>query len=688
MSNYRFGLTTIGFWLILILNVVLFEGINFFANTPLTRFGASELILVSLLVAIPALIYYIIEKRKNKAKIGWGIFPIFIIFLFCGLFGIWFSQSSYTIDGVTFDYNVDLFQKLSWTIEVTIGLTVMYLAFAIFSKRILRVKSLRFILWLIVLAGIFCIVYSLATEFSSYQAIFLGEKENIMPIKSLFMNENSFGQMLLLSFFAVMMIDAIKCKWWHFIFFFILYAGLIFTTSYTSLLVASLGFTLYIVYLFFKSIKKHPYRNTILLSIYSTLIVGVICSFCFLNLSNVEFVQNLKEFIIDKILDKDYQTFTGRVQIWERAMSMLQTPLDFAFGKGYGNFTQLYHDYTFALKGIDLYHVDSTYVYIIGSYGILGLLTYASGIFALIVIAFYCMAKKRVFITMPALIILISLLVYDGFETYVLFMPNTIGTISFILIALPILIEFNHVRKVPYIESSLMTNNNNNHLNVINFSSKMIIQLSSIILSCLLLMCTINFVFLSKNLLVNTFVFVVLLLSYLLLPYLIAMWYKSTSHRVSVSRATILTLILFLIPVIPAISIGAFVNGSIELYLMIYVIVFAIILSIELVFTLVLQSNAKEFAMLIFKYTIRPTIIYFGLFLFVFIPTFYVMNLTFDFSIIALSSILILIGLLYLLSLYFLPNLKSVRLSNHIIVEQLNNRYLLKQKMVFVLNKI
>ena len=166
------------------------------------------------------------------------------------------------------------------------------------------------------------------------------------------------------------------------------------------------------------------------------------------------------------------------------------------------------------------------------------------------------------------------------------------------------------------------------------------------------------------------------------------MWYKSTSHRVSVSRATILTLILFLIPVIPAVSIGAFVNGSIELYLMIYVIVFAIILSIELVFTLVLQSNAKEFAMLILKYTIRPTIIYFGLFLFIFIPTFYVMNLTFDFSIIALSSILTLIGLLYLLSLYFLPNLKSVRSSNHIIVEQLNNRYLLKQKMVFVLNKI
>lgn len=685
MSRYRFGITTIGFWLILAITIVLMEGINFLLPIKQAPLSISDLTIVSLTIAFSALVYYIIEKRANKAKIAFGVLPIILILLFSGLFGIWYSPSEYTIGDVSFTYNVELITKVTWTLQLVIGLFVMYLAFGIFSKRILKVKSLRIIFWGIIVFALFTIIYSLANEFSSYQAIILGEKENIKSIKSIFINENVYGQMLLIGIMAFIAIDAIKSKWWHFIFFVILFAAMIFSTSFTSLLCAGLMFNLYIIYLFFKTIRKHPYRNTILISLYATFLVILVCCYCFLDVSNAEIIKNFSDFIENYILNKDYHTFTGRTYVWEFALSTLQTPLDYIFGKGYGNFNELVNAYRNAFNGGSMRAVDSTYVQILGSFGVLGLFVYVTAIFALIGIGIYCLAKKRVRIVLPSLILLITMLIYGAFETYILFLPNAAGMMSFVLIALPILIEFNRCRSKPYFEKSLMSLDN--QLNVMPFSNKMIVQFTSLILGTLLLIVSINFVYVQDLLIINALLFGVVLLLFIFYPYMLAMWHQSSSHRLVVFRCVVLTLILLLGPLAIAIPITTN-NFSEELFMAGYLIAFAIILSIELCITMIASSSPKQMIRLIFNYTIKPNIVFLVIFILLFVPPLYLLNAYFEFSKLFIIFSWLFIGICYPLSLYFIPNLGSSKSYYQIVINQLNNRYILKQKMLFVLNKI
>ena len=65
MSKYRFGLTTLLFWLILVFSVILVEGMNFSSKTFMTHLKLDELILVSIVVFGSILFYYIVEKKKK-----------------------------------------------------------------------------------------------------------------------------------------------------------------------------------------------------------------------------------------------------------------------------------------------------------------------------------------------------------------------------------------------------------------------------------------------------------------------------------------------------------------------------------------------------------------------------------------------------------------------------------------------
>ncbi len=689
MNRYRFGLTTCWFWLLIVIIVFLIEGANFLAIDPTSKFSVGDLVAISLLVVFVALVYYIVEKKFNKARVSWSMLPIVLILLATGLIGIWFSSDSYTINGVSFTYSAQLLDKVTWTIQLVLGLFFIYLAFGIFSKRIVRVKSLRPILWILVLACFFCIFYSYVVEVDAYKAIFAGDSENIVSIKSLFNNENNYGQLLLLTLGCLILLNAIKFRWWHFIFIIFIFINVIFSTSFTAILIMVLLIHLYIFYLYFRSLTKHPYRNTITLVIYITVLVLGFCTIAYVNITSIEYIKNLVAFINDKILSKDFTTLSGRSAVWIDALSLLQTPLDFIVGKGYGNFNSLYNAYVSTSKGvISRYSVESAYVEVLGSFGIVGLFIYITAIFLLISIAIYCLAKKRIKIVLPCFMMLICFLIYSAFETVIMFKPDTSGVYTFVIIALPILIEFNHVRKQNQLELSLMKNSEPNK-EVVPFSNKMVVQLTSTILAACLFINLLLFALLDEYLNLILIAFVINLLLFLFYPYMLAIWHKSYNRHLVVFRSTILTLILLLTPFALVIPITLFMSDiNLTLLMAFYLIGFAFILTIELIFTISIGSNARQMIRLMFNYGIKPHFLWMIILLAIFAPLCVYFNYVMNISYFVIFCLSILLFFVYIFGLYIIPNVSNCKKNHQIIINQVNNRYILRQKMLYILNRV
>lgn len=693
MSKYRFGLTTLLFWIILVFGVILVEGMNFLSFKYMSYFDLKELILISIVVLSSILIYYIIEKKKNRAKPSWLFLPFTVIFLICGIFGIWYNGPGiYTIKDVTFDYSPDLVNRLSWTIGLVVSTILVYLMLTIWSKRILRTKSLLFPLWMVVLVCIGAIVYSLIAEFESYKYIFTisleeGQKASYESIKSFFHNENNYGQLLMIGVFALIMIDALKHHWWHSLFMWLLYIAMIFSTSYTALSTTMLGIIVYYIYRFIATIKAKTFRNIFSLVGVFFLVGGLIALYAILYHLNVEFIINLTEYINSTILNKDFSTFTGRTIVWQRAFDLLNTPLQWIFGLGFRNFNHYYSSYVQALTGSTgpYLAVDSTYVQILGQYGILGLFTYVVFVVLFFALCIYCVAKKKDRVAFPAMILMVILMIYQGFETFVLFEMNTIGAVAFIIIILPPLIEYNNnVKSNPYLETQLMDERNDYSIN--KYSSKMIVQTLSMFLSAVVLGLGLSFVFNKGYLLPATFLISTFALLWFILPYLFAMWHKRASLKLLMARCIILSLLLVLIPLIVSLPLFITIEYNLVGYI-IYGCVFVLVMFIEFSFTLLIQSLPKEFIKLVWYFGIRPFVIPLAIVLTIALPLGICLNyfygLTMFSAIMFISAFLI----IYFLLVYFVKNIKNCKKHNQFLIDEMNNRFIRRQKMCIVLGK-
>lgn len=685
LERYRFSLTTIFFFFVIVLSCMLAEGVDFL-KVGYSPFTLKDSIFAASAVFIGLFTYIIVERKKNHAKIDWIILPFFLLMTVIGLVGLIdpyiANQTGQVVDEF---YNVTLDQLITNILILVLGNTTTYLLLGVVPKRIAKVNSLRIVYWCIVLVGIVAIIYSLIVEKDSYSLIFKaeeGEYVSYNSIKSFFYNENNYGQLLMLSILSVLLINACKPHWWHFIFIFVLFIGMVFSTSFTSIAVSLFAVFIYLLYELLYTWRKHVIRNCIYFGAVVFGVTGFIILFILLASKDVCPFSSLQTFIVEKILNKNFDTASGRTTVWQMSISTLVTPMQMMFGHGSGVTLPYIINYTSGVYGHTIKYTDSGFIEVLCTNGIFGLVVYITMIASLVALCFVLAIKKKQKIAIPILIMLISLTIYSVFESLIMFSPNTIGTVSSVLIALPLLIQFNKIHKQPVVQTNTMLIKINAH----KLTSGQIVTLYCLPFFLI-------DIFFATALLIPSFIpakicLVIIILStclFFTFPYLVAMIRRKSIGRWFLAKFIILLFMVLFIPGVSFLTLVLLKKGFTIACLVAGSIYLMMILVLDTFYFLTV-SSVKEFFCLIFKDMILtylfPLITY-GI---IFVPLTYLVisiQATFTAYMFYMGGMII----LFFVSMFILPSPFKSHKKFTRIMDELNARLLLAQKMVYALDK-
>ena len=684
LERYRFGLTTIIFFFVIVLSCMFAEGVDFFKE-GYTPFVLKDTIFAASSVFVAILVYVIIERKRNKAKIDWLILPFMLLLTTISIIGLvqpYIENAIHGNPGSEF-YVLDIGILIKNILIVVLCNTVTYLLLAILPKRIAKVNTLCVIYWCIVAFGLIAIGYSIIFEFDSYKAIFEdGSTDGYNSIKSMFYNENNYGQLLMLCIMTLIVINAAKPHWWHFLFVLVLFVGMIFSTSLSSLAISLLAIFIYLLYELVYTWKRHVIRNCLYFALVVFGITALVIAFIVCAEADIKPFSSLQTFISEYIFDKNFETASGRTTVWTMSLSALTTPMQTLFGLGNGVALPYITNYVASVYSAKILHVDSGFIEVVVTNGIAGLVVYISMIACLIVLCFVLAIKKKQKLAIPILIVLICTLLYSSLESLVLFSPNTIGVTTSVIIALPLLIQFNKIKKVPVVQTNTM----NIKINAHKLTSGQIVTLYALPFFLII-------IFFLTALLIPSFIptnfclaiIIISLAIFLTLPYLVAMIRRKSIGRWFLAKFIIMLVLTLLIPGLSflvlyligkGMTISLIVAGSVYLFMIMFLDGFYF-------FTV---SNVKEFFTLIFKNIILmysfPLLVY-GI---IFVPLTLILvslNATFTAYIFYMGAMI----LVFFMSMFVIPTPTRSNKFMIRLMDELNARLLLAQKMVFALDK-
>lgn len=685
LEKYRFGLTTFVYFFVVVFACMFIEGMDFFKD-GYSAFTLKDTLFASSCMLIGIVFILFLEIRRNRAKIDWLILPFILLLTVISLVGIYEPYIAYWSSGVapTEYYNLTNTNLVFCTLATIFGNTLLYISLAIIPKRIAKVNSLAFIYWFIVAVGLFAIVYSLIVEKESYRLIFSGEAKQLgyNSIKSFFINENNYGQLLLLCIIAVLLLNACKPHWWHFIFVAVLFIGMIFSTSLTSIVITLVALFSYLLYEMIYTFKRHTVRNLAYFTGVIFGVTGIIILFVILAKEQVPFFVEIQEFIVERILDKNFTTASGRVGVWKRALETLQTPTQWLFGLGGYQAIPYVGQYTLVNYGRANFAIDSGIIEVLVTHGIIGLVVYITILACFIALCIVLTFRRKQKLGVPILIFTVSLTVYSMFESLIFFRINTIGMVTLGLLFMPALIQYNKTKTIPVVETNVMSIRINAH----KLTSSQIVTLYAfppfLLASFFITALTIPS-FISNKLCV-----VIIALSALVfftLPYLVAMIRRKSIGKWFLLKFIILLSLILAIPGI-CFLVTLFVNKSLIISLIVGGSAYLFVFLVLTVFYFLTVSSVKEFFALVFKDLILTYLFPVLTYLIVIIPlTFLVISLNASFTAyifyLGTSTLIFFIMMLYVPS-PFKSNKKFIRL-----IDELNARLLLSQRMVFVLDK-
>ena len=370
------------------------------------------------------------------------------------------------------------------------------------------------------------------------------------------------------------------------------------------------------------------------------------------------------------------------MNIWRRCVSALETSEQLLFGIGYGQTLPYITSFYKTNFGASVKDIDSGLIEILCTTGIVGFVIYVSLITSFMVLCFVLTIKKKQKLGVPLFIFLFFALIYSMFESLIFFRLNTIGMVSVGLLFIPILIQFNKIRSKPVLEMNLMTIKINPH----KLTSGQIVTLYSFPLFLIIsFFATALFIpsFIPPNLCWTIIIICTLL--FFTFPYLIAMIRRKSIGKWFVVKFIILSIMLL---AIPAASFGALylLGKGLKIALIVAIATYFAIYFVLTIFYFVTISSVKEFFTLIFKNLILTYLSPLLTYAIIIVPlTLLAVSLqaTFTAYIFYLGFTMI---LFFILMLYIPSPFKSNKTFKRLI-DEVNARLLLAQKMAFVLDK-
>jgi len=339
-NKFRFILNTIIAYAAIAL-IVTFLEVTMYA-TPNFTFpdnSSAYILLGSFALGLVAL-YFISERKRKQVSWNFVLLASLAILFITGTLMICLQQTqSFSYESKTMTAEFSTFDKFGYIFELFIFLTCIYLVVQFYERKVFSSRSLHWAYYVIMIIGLFGIVYSLITEMDKYILIFTKDAETKYPsIESIFGNENVYGFMLMFACFSTVMVRKIRRHWFQVALFILYFVAMIFSTSLMSIFCTLLlGLFVYVWSTVKVFNRKHFVRGLIRSLLPVVIVVASLITIDACANANIDFFVRLKTFIFTHILRKDYSTFNLRSSLWNGIWVLVtESPLSIIFGRGYG----------------------------------------------------------------------------------------------------------------------------------------------------------------------------------------------------------------------------------------------------------------------------------------------------------------------------------------------------------------
>lgn len=544
MGQFKYILSSLWFWVIIVLSCFYVENIALLSNgSPMEGFSNPVFYIITALILIIMIAYFFLEHKKNKMKAGWIVLSILIILFISISVAIWtnptstyFSNSDTGIEAtLTFSIN----EKIRYTLQLLISFVVIYMMMFTFVKGRLRFAKLKWLAYSVIIFVVLASIFSLIFEIDIYKAIFQGNFTG-NGVGSFFINPNIFGLCLMLGIMACILVNFPHSKWWSYILMLFFFGVMIFTLSNTALLISS---GLLIVYILAKIIigyiQRHYIRSSVFIIIIFATAISLLIVYLIGESKQWPFMVAFKEFLKRFIFRNDFRTFSNRTQIWSWAIDLLKKePLRLIFGYGYGASSKLIATYsTIFERAVRTCH--SGYVEVFLMSGIVGLSFYTIGIG----FGFYCiirlLIRKQFRFALMYMLFYFCILAHNIVESTRFFDVSTSGAIIMLLFYLPPIAVWQHMRKPQLVKQAT-----HNDVWQNNVSSASIIRVITLVIVSLILTLSSSFLTnlpyenpLFRNIILMSLLF--LAVNLIFLPYFTALIYRHSSNARFVVRLMI-----------------------------------------------------------------------------------------------------------------------------------------------------
>ncbi|MFA5235650.1 MAG: hypothetical protein WC399_02195 [Bacilli bacterium] len=378
---------------------------------------------------------------KHKELVNWKAFLLIVLAFAAPIVAVFLHPGTITFtatagDGISQSVSLTLglfarFQSLFFALSSAL---VVYLLIIVIPKLIKTKTILMVFLYVLVIALVALIGYSVVVEWDQYYLLFsTGDIDYYSPTISLFSNTNVFGYYLSLGIFALGILDSLKHRFWHYGLMLVFTISLLLTITITSYIGAFTFLIAFIVYDLVTQFKKHPVSASIWTVSLGTILFAVIIGFM---LSDLALARSIRE----DFIPESVESLQARLMIWRHAREMIfegnlfvgnglaiaNALLQVAIGvEGGANPTNRFHNGWYD---------------VMASGGIVGLAFYLIGLGFIV----YLVVKRYKYnhrIALTVLFILIGILIQSVAEAKVFFKADAMGTLGTLLVTVPLLIE-------------------------------------------------------------------------------------------------------------------------------------------------------------------------------------------------------------------------------------------------------
>lgn len=543
MGKLKFTFANLWFWVAMIVAVFLTENLMHLTGNPKAGFDYPTLVLLSLACVICLFMFFFINHKRNKMRIDWVLLPSFIIFSALLIVGIWFNNgASYTFaDGSgTVDVVISLHDKIKSTVILCVFLLFSYAMFFPLQSNVPHSRRGQFLAYVGIVAALISLVFSLATEYKVYIAIFKGEVLPNMNIVSFYGNKNYYGGVLLIGFLACIIANYHKPRLVNFLLMIIFTLAVLASGSMLPALVASGALVIYL----FEEVIRFSVKKKWLYSFYSTLSILIVLSLVLLFYYGVTHYWNgfrgLDAYITEMFAKKNFATLTGRTLIWKAILPhVFDSTTHLVFGHGFMISEKTILGITGAMNNNPNSGVRTThngYLQIAFEYGLVGIVIHAILVSYFIYSCIRLMLEKRFHMAFVYLFVGLCAGVYNFCESSSYFDAGVKEIYMTALFAMPAIREAKLIKHQEKVEEAKAIDVGNNPLTHIALGRSIAIILMSLICGCgVMFICSYTYQMAwLKTLLLN--IIIGLGIAFLFIPYLVSLYYKKSDKLYFILR--------------------------------------------------------------------------------------------------------------------------------------------------------